>query len=76
MHLAEATDELAARRAAELGFEKSTGNWRALIADPEVEVVSVTTPNQFHAEMATTDRATRWETASKCCSRSATPKLS
>jgi predicted dehydrogenase len=52
VHLAEATEDLAARRAAEFGFEKSTGDWRALIADPEVEVVSVTTPNQFHAEMA------------------------
>ena len=52
VHLAEAGAELAAQRAAEFGFEKSTGDWRVLIADPEVEVVSVTTPNAFHAEMA------------------------
>ena len=44
--------ELAPRKAEEFGFEKSSGDWRALIADPEVEVVSVTTPNAFHAEMA------------------------
>lgn len=50
--LAEASAEFAAQRAGEFGFEKSTGDWRALIADPEVEVVSVTTPNAFHAEMA------------------------
>ena len=52
VHLGEATANLAARRAAEFGFEKSTGNWRDVIADPEVAVVSVTTPNAFHAEMA------------------------
>lgn len=52
VHLAEVSAELAAQRANEFGFEKSTGDWRTLIADPEVEVVSVTTPNAFHAEMA------------------------
>jgi predicted dehydrogenase len=52
VHLAEVSAELAHRRADEFGFEKSTSDWRALIADPEVEVVSITTPNAFHAEMA------------------------
>lgn len=52
VHLAEVSEELARRKAEEFGFEKSTGDWRALIADPEVEVVSITTPNAFHAEMA------------------------
>jgi len=52
VHLAEVSADLAARRADEFGFDKSTSDWRALIADPEVEVVSVTTPNAFHAEMA------------------------
>ncbi|HYC26181.1 MAG TPA: Gfo/Idh/MocA family oxidoreductase [Roseiarcus sp.] len=50
--LCEVTGELAAKRAAEFGFDRSTADWRALIADPAVDVVSVTTPNQFHAEMA------------------------
>lgn len=52
VHLAEANAELARQRAEEFGFEKSTGDWRELIADPDVDVVSVTTPNAFHAEMA------------------------
>ncbi len=52
VHLAEANPDLAKSRASEFGFEKATADWRALIADPEVDVVSVTTPNQFHAEMA------------------------
>jgi predicted dehydrogenase len=51
-YLAEVTPELAASRAAEFGFARSGADWRALVADPDVDVVSVTTPNQFHAEMA------------------------
>ncbi|MGN6549471.1 MAG: Gfo/Idh/MocA family protein [Pararhizobium sp.] len=52
VHLAEMDPDLARARAAAFGFERSTGDWRALVADPEVDVVSVTTPNDFHAEMA------------------------
>jgi len=51
-HLSEVTDALAARRAGEFGFARSGPDWRALVNDPAVDVVSVTTPNQFHAEMA------------------------
>lgn len=52
LHLAEANAELARERAGEFGFERHTGDWRQLIADDEVDVVSITTPNAFHAEMA------------------------
>ena len=52
VHLAEVSADLATQRAGEFGFEKATSDWRALIADPAVDVVSVTTPNAFHAEMA------------------------
>ncbi|HUH77965.1 MAG TPA: Gfo/Idh/MocA family oxidoreductase, partial [Devosia sp.] len=52
VHLAEVTDDIARRKAEEFGFAKSTGDWRELIADPQVDVVSITTPNAFHAEMA------------------------
>ncbi|ODT07277.1 MAG: myo-inositol 2-dehydrogenase [Mesorhizobium sp. SCN 65-20] len=52
VHLAESNAALAVQRAGELGFDKASGDWRAVIADPEVEVVSLTTPNQFHPEMA------------------------
>jgi len=50
--LADATPELAATAARDLGFVRSTSNWRELIADPKIEIVSITTPPQFHAEMA------------------------
>ncbi|QRM57427.1 Gfo/Idh/MocA family oxidoreductase [Sinorhizobium sp. BG8] len=52
LHLAETSDERARQRASELGFEKATGDWRTFLDDPLVDVVSITTPNQFHAEMA------------------------
>jgi predicted dehydrogenase len=52
VHLAEASAPLAEKRAGELGFEKATGDWRELIDDPEIDVISITTPNKFHAEMA------------------------
>ena len=42
----------AKQKAAEFGFEKASGDWRKVIADPEVDVVSITTPNRFHLEMA------------------------
>ncbi len=50
--LCEVEEGLARRRADEFGFDASTADWRALIADPAVEVVSITTPNALHAPMA------------------------
>ncbi len=50
--LCEVEEGLARRRADEFGFEASTDDWRELIADPGVEVVSITTPNALHAQMA------------------------
>ena len=52
VHLGEANIDLANKRAKEFGFDKASGDWRAVIADPEVDIVSVTAPNQFHPEMA------------------------
>lgn len=53
LHLGEANEELARKKAAEFGFEKASGDWRQVVADPKVDVVSITTPNKFHLEMAT-----------------------
>lgn len=50
--LAEIDAALAKRKADELGFARGTGDWRDLLADPGIDVISITTPNQFHAEMA------------------------
>ena len=42
----------AEQAAAQYGFARATGNWRDAIEDPKVDVVSITTPNSFHKEMA------------------------
>lgn len=42
----------AAAMAAQFGFDRSTDDWRALIADPHVQIVSITTPNRMHRDMA------------------------
>lgn len=51
-HLVEVDRDLAARRGQELGFDRAGSDWRALMQDPEVDVVSITTPNHLHADMA------------------------
>ncbi len=38
--------------ARQFGFARATDDWRALVADPTVDVVSITTPNRLHREMA------------------------
>src|SRR4051794_22207233 len=50
-----ASDVSARRRAhAELmGFERAVEDWRAVVEDPAVELISVTTPNALHREIAT-----------------------
>jgi predicted dehydrogenase len=44
--------EAASARAAEFGFAYGTSDWRRLIDDPAIDVVSITVPNHLHAEMA------------------------
>jgi predicted dehydrogenase len=48
------TDAVEARAQAaqqRFGFERSTTDWRAVIADPKVEAISVTAPNGMHLEI-------------------------
>ncbi len=44
--------EKAQEMATQFGFEKATDDWRALVNDPQVDIVSITTPNNLHFEMA------------------------
>ncbi len=45
--------ESRARRAQQrFGFERTTGDWREVIADPAVEVVTIAAPNYLHLEIA------------------------
>ena len=50
--LAEATAQLAAAKAAELGVEKAYPSFEALIADPQIQVVHLATPNYLHFPQA------------------------
>ena len=36
----------------QFGFARATGDWQAAVADPAVDVVSITTPNGLHRPMA------------------------
>lgn len=40
------------RAAAQLGWETSATDWRAVVEDPEIDIIDITTPNDTHAEIA------------------------
>ena len=50
--LADVDEAHAQSCAARWGFERSMGDWRALVADPAIDIVAIATPNHLHAEMA------------------------
>ncbi|WP_421905264.1 Gfo/Idh/MocA family protein [Mameliella sp.] len=50
--LCDTPDDRAGRMADQFGFARATGDWRAVVTDPAVDVVSITTPNNLHHEMA------------------------
>ncbi len=50
--LADIDAKTAQKAARALGFARSTGEWKTLVADPAVEVVSITTPTALHKPMA------------------------
>jgi predicted dehydrogenase len=50
--VADMNTDAAAKAAHQYGFESSTGDWKELIANPTIHVVSITTPNSMHKEMA------------------------
>lgn len=50
--LADITPQAAAEAARRLGFAHATANWRDIMAEPEIDLVSITAPNALHKEMA------------------------
>jgi predicted dehydrogenase len=50
--VADITPEAAERARRTLGFAHATADWRTIMADPEIELVSITAPNALHKEMA------------------------
>ena len=50
--LCDVPDDRAQTMAEQFGFVRATADWRELVADPRVDLVSVTTPNGLHRDMA------------------------
>ncbi|MEO6969821.1 MAG: Gfo/Idh/MocA family oxidoreductase, partial [Chthoniobacterales bacterium] len=40
------------KSAAQFGWEKCATDWRAVINDPEIDLIDITTPNDSHCEIA------------------------
>ncbi|MBM3745776.1 MAG: Gfo/Idh/MocA family oxidoreductase [Acidobacteria bacterium] len=50
--VADVTAELAQRFGQQFGIERTTGDYRALLSDPQIEAVHVCTPNALHYPMS------------------------
>lgn len=50
--LADINHEIAVKAAKQFGFASATGNWQDLINNKDIHLISVTSPNMFHKEMA------------------------
>lgn len=50
--LADVDEATAARAGAALGIERTTGDWRAMIENADIDLVDITTPNLLHEPMA------------------------
>ena len=46
------SDSSAARAAAALGWNRSTGDWRALVADPDIDAIVIASPMETHKDIA------------------------
>lgn len=50
--MADVSPGLAAEKAREMGFKRSTGDWKELVSDPCIDIVDICAPNHLHKEMA------------------------
>ncbi len=50
--VADVTRDAAVRAASAYGFETATADWRDIVNDPGIDIVSVTAPNALHKEMS------------------------
>ncbi len=50
--VADVTEDAAGRAAEQYGFDQAVTDWRAIVENAEIDVVSVTAPNALHKEMA------------------------
>ncbi|HHV63015.1 MAG TPA: Gfo/Idh/MocA family oxidoreductase [Firmicutes bacterium] len=50
--IADIDQEVADRKAEQLGIEKAYGDWQKILADPDIEAVHICTPNNLHYPMS------------------------
>jgi predicted dehydrogenase len=50
--IADVNAEVAAEAAKRFGFAHSSADWRAVVNDPEIDIIDISTPNHLHAEIA------------------------
>ena len=50
--LCDVNEEAAASASIALGFSRSTGDWRELVADATIDLVDITAPNTLHGPIA------------------------
>jgi predicted dehydrogenase len=50
--VAEVTPELAEQAARRLGFSRAARDWRAIVADPAIDVIDICVPSNLHREIA------------------------
>lgn len=50
--LAETPLDKAQAIAAQFGFDRATDDWRDMLSDPAIQIISITTPNGMHRDMA------------------------
>jgi predicted dehydrogenase len=50
--LCDTNAEVTKQKAAEAGFRRAETDWRQLLGDGRIDIVSITTPNNLHREMA------------------------
>lgn len=50
--VADITEAAAADAAHRFGFSHGTGDWRSIMSNPDIDLVSITAPNALHKEMA------------------------
>lgn len=50
--VADSNEESAKRAQHKVGFKRMTTDWKALVSDPDIDLVDIATPNAFHYEVA------------------------
>ena len=50
--VADVNEAAAAKMAETFGYQRSTGDWKSVVSDPEIDLIDITTPNASHCPIA------------------------